>query len=75
MGNIKKNTATLSKTRIYLSFSEVLLPFKSMLITFHISNSSKSLESSQFRDQHTDRNQLTFLSFLTQIYHSYIEHF
>ena len=45
-----------------------------MLITFHISNSSKSLESSQFRDQHTDRNQLTLLSFLTHIYHSYIEH-
>ena len=65
----------ISKTRIYRSFSEVPLPFKSMLITFHISNSSKSLESSQFRDQHTDRNQLTLLSFLTHIYHSYIEHF
>ena len=39
-----------------------------MLITFHISNSSKSLESSQFRDQHTDRNQLTLLSFLTHMY-------
>ena len=65
----------ISKTRIYRSFSEVPLPFKSMLITFHISNSSKSLESSQFRDQHTDRNQLTLLSFLNQIYHSYIEHF
>ena len=64
----------ISKTRIYRSF-EVPLPFKSMLITFHISNSSKSLESSQFRDQHTDRNQLTLLSFLTHIYHSYIEHF
>ena len=66
----------ISKTRIYRSFSEVPLPFKSMLITFHISNSSKSLESSQFRDQHTDRNQLTLLSFLTHIYlyHSYIEH-
>ena len=65
----------ISKTRIYRSFSEVPLPFKSMLITFHISNSLKSLESSQFRDQHTDRNQLKLLSFLTQIYHSYIEHF
>ena len=65
----------ISKTRIYRSFSEVPLPFKSMLITFHISNSSKSLESSQFRDQHTNRNQLTLLSFLTHICHSYIEHF
>ena len=65
----------ISKTRIYRSFSEVPLPFKSMLITFHISNSSKSLEFSQFRDQHTDQNQLTLLNFLTHIYHSYIEHF
>ena len=64
----------ISKTRIYQSFSEVPLPFKSMLITFHISNSSKSLESSKFRDQHTDRNQLTRLNFLTHIYHSY-QHF
>ena len=46
----------ISKTRIYRSFSEVPLPFKSMLITFHISNSSKSLESSQFRDQHSKIN-------------------
>ena len=64
----------ISKTWIYQSFSEVPLPFKSMLITFYISNSSKSLESSQFRDQHTDQNQLTLLAFLTDIYHSYIEH-
>ena len=53
----------ISKTRIhvYRSFSEVPLPFKSMLITFHISNSSISLEYSKFRDQHTKINWQQFL--------------
>ena len=59
----------ISKTRIYRSFSEVPLPFRSMLITFHISNSSKSLESSQFRDQHTKINWHFSVSWQTYTIH------
>ena len=64
----------ISKTQIYLSFSEVpchvnqcKLPFIYRTVRNHLTIFSVYWSTLQ--------NQLTLLSFLTDIYHSYIEHF